>query len=195
MRCPRILPIAALAIATLALSACGDVAGGDDGYGYTSSPAPLSAPPQPPGDGYGSSSGSGASGGGPATGGTATGGVALAARVSPDLGTIVTDAQGFTLYRFDQDKAKPPTVTCTGDCAVKWPPVVVDPEGQLTLQGVDQAMIGMVQRPDGASQLTINGWAVYRFSGDTTPGATTGHGVGNVWFAVTPDGKKAATKP
>jgi predicted lipoprotein with Yx(FWY)xxD motif len=53
----------------------------------------------------------------------------------------------------------------------------------------------MVQRPDGASQLTINGWPVYRFSGDKTPGATTGQGVGTVWFAVTPDGKKAATKP
>lgn len=195
MRLPRILPIAAIAAATLALSSCGAVLGGTDGDGYTSSPAPLSAPAQPPADGHGHGSTAGAT---PGTGtgarsgtGTGPGGAVLAAHVTPGLGTTVTDADGFTLYRFDKDTAEPPTATCADDCAATWPPVIVDPEGALTLRGVDRSMIGMVQRPDGASQLTIGGWAVYRFSGDTTPGATQGQGVGNVWFAVTPDGKKA----
>jgi predicted lipoprotein with Yx(FWY)xxD motif len=181
---PRFLPVAALAAATLALSACGAVTGGDDGY--TANPAPLSAPPaQPPSD-----NGSAAAGAGAAAGG----GTVLAARDTPALGTIVTDAEGYTLYRFDKDKAKPPAATCEGECAAKWPPIIVDPEGKLTLKGVDQSLIGMVQRSDGTSQLTLGGWALYRYS-DDTPGTTKGQAIGNTWFAATPEGKKAPGTP
>jgi predicted lipoprotein with Yx(FWY)xxD motif len=67
----------------------------------------------------------------------------------------------------------------------------VDPEGALDLQGVARSAVGMVQRPDGSSQLTIAGWPVYRYAGDTTPGATGGQGVGGTWFAFTPVGGKA----
>jgi predicted lipoprotein with Yx(FWY)xxD motif len=182
MHLPRFLPIAALAAATLALSACG----ADAGDGYTSNPAPLSAPAQPPSD---SSSGPPAAAGAPAAEGAV-----LVARATPALGTIVTDAQGYALYRFDQDKAKPPTATCEGECAAKWPPVIVDPEGKLSLTGVDQSLIGMVQRSDGTSQLTLGGWALYRYSGDT-PGTTKGQAIGNTWFAATPEGKKAPATP
>ena len=48
-----------------------------------------------------------------------------------------------------------------------------------------------VKRADGKLQLTIGGWPVYRYSGDKAAGDTTGQGVGKVWFAVTPAGKKA----
>jgi predicted lipoprotein with Yx(FWY)xxD motif len=179
---PRFVPIAVLAAATLALSACG----ADAGDGYTSNPAPLSAPARPPSDG-----GSGA----PATAAApAEGGAVLVARDTPTLGTIVTDAQGYALYRFDQDKAKPPTATCEGECAAKWPPIIVDPEGKLSLTGIDQSLIGMVQRSDGTSQLTLGGWALYRYS-DDAPGTTKGQAIGNTWFAATPEGKKAPATP
>lgn len=118
-------------------------------------------------------------------------GPALIARQTPDLGTIVADVAGFTLYRFDKDKAKPPTATCVDKCATTWPPAVVDPTAKLTIEGVDQSAIGLVKRPDGTSQLTIGGWPVYRFSGDADAGSTKGQGVGGTWFAVTPEGKKA----
>lgn len=49
----------------------------------------------------------------------------------------------------------------------------------------------MVKRDDGRLQVTIGGWPVYRFSGDTEPGDTNGQGVGSTWFGVTPDGQKA----
>jgi hypothetical protein len=77
-------------------------------------------------------------------------------------------------------------------CATKWPPVTVDPKGKLGLEGITKEAVGMVQRPDGTSQLTLGGWPVYRFAGDTEPGATGGQGSGGTWFAVTPEGKKAA---
>jgi predicted lipoprotein with Yx(FWY)xxD motif len=171
----RVLPLAAIAAATLALSACSGSGTSSDPYGAVSAPgagatpAPVEAP---------------------------AAGAAdiplLAAKDESTLGKIVADAEGYTLYRFDKDTAKPPTTTCVDACATKWPPVTVDPKGKLTLDGIDKAAIGMVARPDGTSQLTLGGWPVYRFAGDTTPGATGGQGVGGTWFAVTPEGKKAA---
>ena len=190
----RILPLVALAATTLALSACGsDLIAGN---GYSAQPAPLSAGPSaqdPAGtDAYGYGSGPGANPGGTAPGASPP---VLAAREATDVGTIVADAGGFTLYRFDKDSAKPPATTCVADCATKWPPVVVDPKGRLALEGVDRSAVGLVQRPDGTSQLTLGGWPVYRFAGDANPGATEGQGVGGTWYAVTPEGKKAAGAP
>ena len=165
----RLLPVAALAAATLALSACGGTGTSTDPYG--SVPAPVESG---------------------ATAPVAASIPLLAAKDAPSLGTIVTDAEGFTLYRFDKDTAKPtPTTTCLDDCATKWPPVTVDPQGKLALEGVDKAIVGLVQRPDGSSQLTLGGWPVYRFAGDTGPGATGGQGASGSWFAITPEGKKA----
>jgi predicted lipoprotein with Yx(FWY)xxD motif len=185
----RLLPLAAIAAATLALSACGSTGSGSDPYGSVSAPAG--------GDGYGSSAGSASDaysntpGGAAAPSAPAVAVPMLAAKDEAKLGTIVADAGGFTLYRFDKDTAKPPTTTCVDACAEKWPPVTVDPKGKLMLEGVDKGAIGMVARPDGTSQLTLGGWPVYRFAGDTAPGATGGQGVGGTWFAVTPEGKKA----
>ena len=36
--------------------------------------------------------------------------------------------------------------------------------------------------------MTVDGWPLYFFSGDATPGDTTGQGVGGVWFVVGADG-------
>jgi hypothetical protein len=39
--------------------------------------------------------------------------------------------------------------------------------------------------------VTLKGWALYRFAGDTAPGQTNGQGVGGTWFVVNPSGGKA----
>ncbi|MEU2653747.1 SCO0930 family lipoprotein [Streptomyces sp. NPDC007325] len=108
---------------------------------------------------------------------------------SEELGPVVTDGAGFTLYRFDQDTANPPTSTCAGDCAATWPPVLVD-DAQAG-PGLDSALIGSVKRADGSLQLTLAGWPLYRYVQDTAPRQTRGHGIGGTWFAAAPDGKKA----
>src|SRR5689334_8758221 len=56
---------------------------------------------------------------------------ALTAREVADLGTVLVDQEGYTLYRFDEDSAKPPEATCVDECAEKWPPFVVDRDGKL----------------------------------------------------------------
>ncbi|MEV4138193.1 hypothetical protein AB0J72_39235 [Dactylosporangium sp. NPDC049742] len=105
------------------------------------------------------------------------------------LGKVVTDWKGWTLYRFEKDTPKPPKSTCEADCLAKWP--YVPYAENMKIEGVDQKLIGRVTRADGALQLTINGWPAYRFAGDAKVGETKGQGVGGVWFAFTPEGKKA----
>jgi predicted lipoprotein with Yx(FWY)xxD motif len=119
-------------------------------------------------------------------------GATLSVAQSPTLGTIVTDADGFTLYRFDHDSPNPPKSTCFDACAALWPAAAV-PDSQITLSGVDASVVGTLVRPDGSRQLTIGGWPVYEFSKDTAQGDVKGQGVGGVWFAVTPTGGKNTT--
>ena len=44
--------------------------------------------------------------------------------------------------------------------------------------------LGTFARPDGSLQVTYNGRAVYYYAADTTSGATTGQGVGGIWFVA-----------
>ncbi|MFD8479934.1 hypothetical protein [Kitasatospora sp. NPDC059673] len=107
------------------------------------------------------------------------------------LGTLVTDGQGFTLYRFDQDTNNPSASHCTGDCATLWPPELTTGSGAPALKGIDAKLVSTVTRPDGTHQVTLNGWPLYRYTPDTKPGQTNGQGVGGTWWATTPTGDKA----
>ncbi|MGW0517077.1 hypothetical protein [Crossiella sp. NPDC003009] len=113
----------------------------------------------------------------------------LNAVASSELGNIVTDVNGLTLYRFDKDTAKPSKSNCAGKCLEAWPPVLVN--GNVTVQGVDQALVGSVKRPDGSEQVTLGGWPLYRFTQDAKAGDTKGQAVQGTWFVAAPDGKKA----
>ena len=168
----RVLTLVALAAAAaVSLGACGTsstIAG-------VPSPAPVAAPAAPPAP-------------------AAPAGPALTASPTAALGTVVVDGTGYTLYRFDKDKPKPSKSNCNGSCATQWPPVLVASAAaakEVKLYGVDAGAVSTVKRADGKLQLTIGGWPVYRYSGDKAAGDTTGQGVGKVWFAVTPAGKKA----
>jgi predicted lipoprotein with Yx(FWY)xxD motif len=114
--------------------------------------------------------------------------IALTSATVGQLGVIATDSAGMTLYRFDNDSADPPTSTCSGDCAVQWPPAYVD-EG-FQVQGVDSTLVGTIER-DGRKQLTIAGWPQYLFSGDKVCGDANGQGVGGRWWATKADGSRA----
>ncbi|CRK56267.1 Secreted repeat of unknown function [Alloactinosynnema sp. L-07] len=119
--------------------------------------------------------------------------VTLAAADIEGLGAVVTDVEGRTLYRFDKDKAKPPTSTCDGECAVAWPPALAG-DTDIAADGVDEELIGTLERGDGTRQLTLNGWPLYRFAKDKAVGEAKGQGVGGTWFAATPEGKKAVAE-
>jgi predicted lipoprotein with Yx(FWY)xxD motif len=121
-------------------------------------------------------------------------GVELWAVQSGPLGTIVTNADGHVLHRYDGDSASPSTTTCTDACAAQWPPVLLEDGKQPQLLGVDASRVGVIQRPDGGRQVTLAGWPLYMWAQDDGDLASTeGQGTDGKWFAVAPDGSKAVT--
>jgi predicted lipoprotein with Yx(FWY)xxD motif len=108
------------------------------------------------------------------------------------LGTVVTNAQGMTLYRFDKDKSQPPTTACVDACAKSWPPATLTDDASL--EGVDKSLIGTLDRPDGIKQLTIANWPMYTYSKDAKAGDTTGEAVGGTWWSAAPNGTRAKDK-
>ncbi|KPI17027.1 hypothetical protein OK074_1820 [Actinobacteria bacterium OK074] len=112
----------------------------------------------------------------------------LSVRKDPELGNIVVDKNGMTVYRFMKDQAWPVSKSaCTGACLDKWP--VVAPVEKADTQGVVKEGLMGFTRPDGAKQMTVDCWPIYTFSGDKAPGDTNGQGVSGTWYAVAPDGK------
>ncbi|AXI77403.1 hypothetical protein [Peterkaempfera bronchialis] len=120
--------------------------------------------------------------------------VQLSAVDAPDLGPHLINVNQSTLYRFDRDTADPSQSNCDADCATTWPPVIIKEGGNVYLAGIEPSRIGAIRRQDGAVQLTVGGWPIYRYSGDNRPGDTNGQGIGGTWFAVGPDGGKAAQR-
>src|SRR4051812_49725885 len=113
------------------------------------------------------------------------GGSLTLATGSGPVGTYLTGAGGKTLYIFTKDS--PNKSVCEGDCAAKWPPVIVSGDVPAAPSGVTGALTTFA-RSDGSMQLAINGLPLYYFAPDTKAGDTTGQGVGGVWFVATPDG-------
>lgn len=100
-----------------------------------------------------------------------------------ELGTILVDGDGFTLYVFTVDGGG--GSACNDACAELWPPVPADSE---VSPGLDTAIFGEITRDDGTTQLTINGMPLYRYGPDTSPGDVNGQGFNDVWFVVDPAG-------
>ncbi|MYX30180.1 hypothetical protein GTY75_26730 [Streptomyces sp. SID8381] len=191
----RSASLVATAVAVLALTtACGQdgaPAAGSQNVGATAPANGLGG--SGAGAGIGSQTGTGAGNGYGADGqqgSAAKSAGQLAVTDNAELGKVLTDSAGMTLYRFDQDTAEPPKSNCDGDCATAWPPVPAD--DATAGAGVDKAMLGEVTRSDGSKQLTIGGWPAYRYAKDTKAGQVNGQGVGGKWYALAPNGKKAS---
>jgi predicted lipoprotein with Yx(FWY)xxD motif len=71
---------------------------------------------------------------------------------------------------------------CTGSCASAWPPLAAPvraPAG-VRLPGP----LGMITRPGGVRQVTINGYPIYTYAGDKAPGQATGNGIAGAWHVI-----------
>src|SRR5260370_41531541 len=122
-------------------------------------------------------------------GGTATGGARVAIAKS-QLGRILVDSKGITLYDFVKDKGT--TSACYGACAALWPPLIT--KGRpVAGSGVRASLLGTTKRKDGKLEVTYGGHPLYYFVTDKKPGQTTGQGVnqfGGPWGALSPAGKE-----
>lgn len=110
----------------------------------------------------------------------------------PDLaragdGAYLVDGQGHALYLYLHDRQG--DSTCTDRCAENWPPVTVEGDPVLGDRLID-AHVGTIEREDGTQQLTYNGWPLYRYAFDDEAGDTFGHGLGDVFYLVSPAGTR-----
>ncbi len=100
---------------------------------------------------------------------------------STELGDVLTDSEGNTLYLFmpDEQGGEP---TCYDDCAANWPAFT----GTVSAgDGVDASLLATATRTDdGGDQVVYNGWPLYYFIGDEAPGDTNGQGVADIWWVV-----------
>jgi predicted lipoprotein with Yx(FWY)xxD motif len=106
---------------------------------------------------------------------------------SSDLGDILVDGSGNTLYLFVPDDQG--ASTCYDDCEANWPPLVADVAAG---EGADGALLGTVARDDGSAQVTYNGWPLYYFVNDAAPGDVNGQGINEVWYVVSGAGEAVA---
>ncbi|HJZ61685.1 MAG TPA: hypothetical protein VKD47_05925 [Miltoncostaeaceae bacterium] len=130
-----------------------------------------------------------------ATAALAVAGSAAAAGPTPvkvgntNLGRVLVDAHGKTLYVWAHDKTS--TSTCNGPCAQFWPPLIS--RGKASpLAGVQAKLLGTSRRRDGRLQITYAGHPLYYFANDTRPGQTNGEGLtgfGGRWDPVATTGK------
>ena len=118
----------------------------------------------------------------------ASGGGGDVATGTTDVGTVLVDRRGRTLYAFAADTKG--HSNCDGSCATYWPPVKAG-SGALGHPDGVSATLGTTKRSDGATQLTVDGWPMYTYAGDAKPGQATGQGKnlsGGLWWVVAPDG-------
>jgi predicted lipoprotein with Yx(FWY)xxD motif len=104
-------------------------------------------------------------------------------------GMVLASGSGLTLYYFSADKPGSGTSVCTGGCAAAWPPLAapVKAPASVRLPGP----LGMITRPGGARQVTLNGLPLYLYVGDKAPGQVTGDGIHGVWHVI----KLGASRP
>ena len=146
-------------LAALAMAGCGDSDSDSD----------------PGGGGYGAPDET-------TTGATASVELTLA---DTDLGEVLADGEGMTLYLFTEDSGG--TSTCYDDCAAAWPPLTVEDRAAVS-GGLDEGLVGSIERDDGTTQVTYNGHPLYYWANDTAPGDVNGQGVNDVWYVVDAEG-------
>jgi predicted lipoprotein with Yx(FWY)xxD motif len=116
----------------------------------------------------------------PAAGGGTT---QIGTRSIPGVGAVLVNTEGLTLYRLTTDTST--KITCTGDCAQTWPPLL-STNGKAPSSPSVGGQFGTLTRPDAGVQITFNGMPLYTYAGDSRPGQANGEGIGGVFFAVSP---------
>ncbi|MGC1167185.1 MAG: hypothetical protein WA862_13875 [Solirubrobacterales bacterium] len=165
--------MALLALAAmLALAGCGGDSDSDSGgaYGGTGG-AGTEAVKSPPG--------------------AESGGAVLTVASAAEVGPVLVDAKGFTVYDFHKDKGT--VSSCYGACASAWPPVLTagDPTAG---EGATASKLGTTKRKDGTVQVTYAGHPLYTYVADRKPGEANGNDIdafGAEWYALQGSGEEA----
>jgi predicted lipoprotein with Yx(FWY)xxD motif len=174
-------------IAVLAIAGCGSSGGSSSSSAGTETSG--TAATSSSGGAYGSEESVSKTGAGGAAGGAAPVAVGSAAGV----GKVLVDSNGMTLYYFQKDQKGSGKSKCEGACASAWPPLTTSGEAEA-MSGVNNSMLGTIERPDGSTQVTYAGWPLYTFVEDKKPGEDNGtdsKAFGASWYPLHPNGQKA----
>lgn len=85
---------------------------------------------------------------------------------APKVGPIATTTTKLALYTWNKETHG--MVECTGSCAMTWLPLTV-PAHTMVAEHVTGLMgtLATTMRPDGKTQVTLNGHPLYTHHGDT----------------------------
>jgi predicted lipoprotein with Yx(FWY)xxD motif len=126
---------------------------------------------------------------------SATGTNATVSLRKTNLGMILVNSKGRTLYLFAKDTSG--KSACTSRCAQYWPPL--RSQGKPTAgPGVKASLVGQMKRTDGSMQVTYNKHPLYTFALDKQAGQANGEASSNFgakWYAVSASGTAVVKAP
>lgn len=120
------------------------------------------------------------------------GDVSLAIDERGDLGQIIVDGSGRTVYAFSSDPPNQPT--CYDACAETWQPILADADPGSGV-GIEVAAAKLAPRRDGHQQVAYKGIPLYHYAGDNVDRDANGQGLdmfGGEWHVLTKDGQPLA---
>jgi predicted lipoprotein with Yx(FWY)xxD motif len=91
---------------------------------------------------------------------------------------ILVNADGMTLYTFDNDVANSGKSACNGPCATLWPPALVAADAQT------EGELSIVIRDDGSKQWAYKGMPIYTYAEDKVAGDINGDNFKEVWHVI-----------
>jgi len=133
------------------------------------------------------------SGGGQTPASDPSAGAATIKVAESDLGPILVDGSGRTLYAFTKDKNQ--SSNCGDACIAVWPALIAA-KTAVAGEGAKAELIGQTKSTQGQQQATYGQWPLYYYVGDMVAGDVNGQGIDDEWFVLAPDGtlvKKTTT--
>jgi predicted lipoprotein with Yx(FWY)xxD motif len=105
--------------------------------------------------------------------------------VDSDLGPILVDESGRTLYAFTKDKNQ--SSNCGEACIAVWP-ALTTVKPAVAGDGAKAELIGQTKSTQGQQQATYGQWPLYYYVGDMVAGDLNGQGIDDEWFVLASDG-------
>jgi predicted lipoprotein with Yx(FWY)xxD motif len=120
--------------------------------------------------------------------------VTISAKSIPEVGTVLVNEHGQTLYLLTSEKGgKKITCTQANGCTKVWPETLLT-NGMTAAKagsGVQPSLLGTIKDANGTLEVTYNGWPLYTFAGDSGPGVANGEGItkfGGTWYVLNASG-------
>jgi predicted lipoprotein with Yx(FWY)xxD motif len=92
---------------------------------------------------------------------------------------ILVSMNNMTVYTFEGDQVGSGRSSCYGDCAINWPPLLVDQNA------TSYGDYSIITRDDGKKQFAYKGKPLYYYRLDNKPDETNGNNLANgAWRVV-----------